>query len=142
MLYPKVYNDTIQEIKSGMYGEVIRAFMKNNPDGAVDCSNIITKCIKCNKLEHKKALTMYLPKQGYKKRNRGIWSVSMPFIGVNFVDTDELKEYYNEYAQYEHRCIECGAKVEKITEDDFLKEKIKCPQCGGVFEYRGVIWFD
>ena len=40
-LYPDVYFETVEKMKSGEFGEKAKQFFIDIPDGAVDCENVM-----------------------------------------------------------------------------------------------------
>ena len=137
-LFPQVYEETIQATKNGELGEKIQKFLQENPDGAIDASNVLSVCYNCGNAEIVKRLSMYLPKENISRieddSNRR-WSVGMPFYGAKYVDPFDLKKDYKFVLKYPHRCKNCGNKV-KIFNEKNVKE-MKCPKCDSIMElYR------
>ena len=42
--YPLVYQETIQGMKEGRYGDVAKAFLDEHPDGAVNAEETLARC--------------------------------------------------------------------------------------------------
>ena len=121
-LLPKVTEKTIQDMKSGKYGEKAKIFFEENPDGTADCRSELFRCKKCGFLKVDMSLDLYKRKEG----------VSEP----DYLFPDE--DYFCKSMELDHICERCGSKMEKQNVDRFLKKvldgKIRCPDCGGYLE--------
>ena len=117
---------TIQDMKSGKYGEKAKKFFQENPDGTVDCDNVLFRCRKCGFVKVDKALDLYKPKEFVPELNYpNIYPLVWP-------------GYYEKVIELDHKCERCGDKMDIQNEDIFLKNVnegiIKCPDCGGFLE--------
>lgn len=149
--YPIEYQETIQGMKVGLYGEAAKAFLDAHPDGAVNAEKTLARCEKCGNYDNVQDLTMFIPKEGYihKVDPDQIWSTCAHFKGVNYVLPCDLERHYIEYRRYPHKCKCCGGAMQLIPfysykidphgrgEDEIRKQtqseiwEIKCPKCGG-----------
>ena len=129
-LFPQVTEETIQDMKSGKYGEIAEKFFQENPDGSVNCSNELFMCKKCGALKVDMALDLY-------KRKEGVSEPKYPF-------PDE--DYFSKAMELDHICEKCGNKMEKQNERRFLKKvqngKVRCPDCDGYLELAGFFNWD
>jgi len=140
-LFPEVYEKTVSAAKKGELGEALKKFFAQNPDGVIDVSNVIAVCPKCKNIEEVKDLSMYLPKKDVSQREKNLnrrWSVAMPFYEKSYVIPWELKEKYNLYEKYPHKCKKCGGDV-KIFDEESIENfsgKCKCPRCNNKIEMQ------
>ena len=129
-LLPSVTEKTIQELKSGKYGETAKIFFEENPDGTADCRNELFRCKKCGFLKVDMSLDLYKRKEG----------VSEP----DYLFPDE--DHFCKSMKLDHICERCGSKMKKQKEARFLKDiengKIRCPDCGGYLELAGFFNWD
>ena len=137
MGFPHVYEETINDAREGKLGEKIQTFLREHPDGAIDCSLVLAQCIYCGQCENVLDLTMYLPKENAPKKNsHQRWSVAMPFIGAEYVSPWDLENYYKAFAEDPHTCKHCGGAMKVFSEEYFHRHhksglKCKCPNCRG-----------
>lgn len=118
MIFPTIYEETVQTIRSGEYGEDWKKFFEEHPDGVVNCENELLICEECGVPKSEMNLSLYLPKEGAKDLPEH------PF-------GDGFKKF-TLYAKYPHKCDKCGGacnivKVSKI-------KRVTCPKCSGVME--------
>ena len=73
-------------------------------------------CDSCGKLCNDPDLTMYIPKEE---------CVATTHKESEYVAVNDLKEFYEEYAKYPHKCSECGGEMHVVTD----KEVLMCPKC-------------
>lgn len=105
-LYPVVYEETLEEIRKGTYGEAHRLFLEEHKDAAVNCENVLAVCSSCGHPECVKDMTLYLPRTS-RKSPEGL--------------------------KYDHKCSDCGGSMRIFTEDEEVTG-IKCPECGDELE--------
>ncbi|MBQ3336516.1 MAG: hypothetical protein IJG80_03845 [Selenomonadaceae bacterium] len=140
-LFPSVYKETMEAAKNGALGEKLQRFLTENPNGAIDVSNVVSVCKKCGEIENVLDLTMYFPKKGFSPvKPQGRWSVAFPFIGEDYVTPWDLQEHYKVFVKYPHKCKRCGAEVELVTEEHL--EKINCPNCHKSLSVEDIINWD
>lgn len=136
-LFPKVYDETLEKAKSGELGQELKAFLEEHEDGAIDASMSVFRCNNCGELANYINLTMYIPKNNTTNEENGMWSISFPFKGGDYVMPWDLKLYYTEYAKYPHKCEKCGMDM-TVVEDD---ENILCPKCKNPLEdFELILW--
>lgn len=137
MFFPRFYQETINEIKNGKWGEEIQKFLIENPDAAFNVERVFGLCPNCGEYENTLDLTMYLPKENisqFEKDNHGRWSVAFPFSSENYVTEWDLKKYYKRFSKYPHKCKNCGSQLKIINEGCFSRyheefNNLKCPRC-------------
>ena len=112
-LFPMVYEECIKDARAGKYGEEIKQFLLQHPDGALNCEKTAYVCEGCGNLVIDYDLTMYLPKKDAKFKDNGYF---MP---------DELAENFDVYKKYQHKCESCGGNMRPLKS----REIPKCPKC-------------
>ncbi|MBR3655021.1 MAG: hypothetical protein IKN62_06300 [Elusimicrobia bacterium] len=134
--FPKIYQQVINSIIKGKYGEEIKQFLKENPKGAINCEYKIAQCKKCNHLERVYELSMYIPRKNYNP-DKAI---------KRYINGYDLKTKYKKIKEYQHICPKCKCEMDivKIKYDEYedivgTKKKVKCLQCDGFMKisYRG-----
>ena len=137
--FPKIYSDTVNKMKNGVYGNEAQSFFLDNPYGAIDCEYTAARCSGCGELKSVMALTMYVPKDVKKvkrlrRKKRGFWSFAYPGRDDDYVDVKayDTKDLYAEYGKYKHTCSSCGSPLELLPDfrNRILRGDIKCPKCG------------
>ena len=74
MMYPRVYKALLEEIKSGKYGEEMKAVALRNSDIAVDAERHLYVC-SCGYWENDYGLSLFVPKEGVQ--------IDTPFVTPN-----------------------------------------------------------
>ena len=118
MLFPSIYEETVQDIRSGEYGEDWKKFFEEHPDGVVNCERELLICEECGVPKCEKNLSLYLPKKGAKDLPKH------PF-------GDDFKKF-NLYSKYQHKCNKCGGACNVVKSTKI--KRVTCPECGGVME--------
>lgn len=130
-LFPKEYQELKESARKGKLGKKLKSFFAVHPEGGIDAEKVVARCKKCGRYKCVPDLSMYLPTTNEKKP-KGIWSTAMPFEGADYVSPRELKESYELYARYPHKCRWCRGELEIISEEDLVKNGIVCPKCGRI----------
>ena len=137
----RVYQETVNAAKNGKYGETLRTFLEEHPDGILNCSNVLLQCTECGHFETGLDLSMYIPKRDI-----------MTEEGRSYV-IPWLLEDYELIGHYDHRCRKCGAGMKTVseeatgTDDSRYGNKagetgIACPRCGKPLWKAGRIMWD
>ncbi len=136
--FPLVYGRTLRLAVEGKYGEEIRRFLEEHPDGALDCERVLLLCTECGELANGMDLSMYIPGENSAGEEK---SGAVP---------PDLKTY-RLIRSCEHKC-QCGGKMKVIrgeelarlaeTEDALNKMKdFRCSECGGQLQLTaGTVW--
>ena len=145
--YPMVYQETVEDIRSGKYGSEMRDLMNSSKYVAVDAEKYIYYCDECGCVECMTALDLYGPKDTTKVGERvvGRWSAAEPAQNKTVKELGKLP-YFNSddedfvlLKEYKHICPECGKVMRKVDEEE-LKEKT-CPKCGEKYQmFSGILW--
>lgn len=117
-LFPMEYQECIEKGRNGEYGDEIKNFLAEHPDGALNCEKISLVCEDCNELMTDYDFTMYLPKKNIRITKD---SYFMP---------DELKAGFAKYKDYNHKCEKCGGSMCRLNS----RKTLKCPDCGELLE--------
>ncbi len=140
-MFPAVYAELVEEGKKGELGEELKIFFEEYPDGAIDAKKITVRCYDCGNYENVYDLTMYVPnKAAAMNKDKGRWSVALPFEDASYVTSLELKKSYTEYKKYHHSCDKCGEQM--IAVDINEDAELVCPECGEKLEYAGELCWD
>lgn len=128
-LYPEVFAEAQEKGKRGDFGEDIKEFFEEYPNGVIDPVPVIMRCEKCGNYTSVDALTMYIPDETKvrKKKSRGAWSIAMSYYDADYVAPGEFKEYYKVYKKYPHTCKKCNGKLKSPS--NFDMKKLECPRC-------------
>lgn len=142
-----VYRETMNEIRSGKYGDEMKGLVDSEKYIAVDVENYIYYCEGCGCIECFRALDLYEPKNTEKvgKRIIGRWSAGEEYNTKTVKDNGGLMyfaaddEDYKLMKEYKHVCPECGKVMERVSEEELAK-KI-CPMCGEKYQvFPGMLW--
>ena len=149
--FPMVYEETMDDIKSGKYGKEMKDLVNSTELVAVDATSEIYFCEKCGDVECLQPLDLYAPKDAekIKKRIVGRWSAAEPQHNETIEELGELPYWtprddvengdYVLLKEYIHVCPKCGGIMKKITEEEL--EKKKCPKCKERYEISaGCLW--
>ena len=128
--YPQIYNDFINAARQADGEEPFRQFLAEHPDGAVDLDLVAICCPVCHNVTSEPDYTMYLPvDDSVKPHNGNDWTVCADFEDdCEYVSPSDLwnPELYKLYAKYEHKCENCGSRMEIIKQRDFIALRHKC----------------
>ena len=137
--FPQNYQNIMEAAKAGKLGREVRYFLRENPDGTLDCSQVLLQCTACDSLERGIDLSMFIPKdQPYV--TKGNWSVAFPMEEFSYVAPSDLKSHYRLVKHYDHRCKQCKGRMRVITENHLTFRKpvsgeesalvnVNCPKC-------------
>ena len=139
--FPRVYRDTMKAAMDGKYGEEVRRFLMEHPDGALDCSRVLLRCGECGALDSDMDLSMYLPEEKGKPEDYIPWA---SWTGM---------EGYKLVRRYAHRCKRCGCSMNSFHEneldevmgcpsDDKSVTGLRCPDCGDYLRYDSYCMWD
>ena len=140
-LFPKVHLETMEAARAGEYGETIRQFLEDHPDGVLNTENVFLQCTGCGELAFGQDLSMYVRNKDVKRKEHGRWSVAIPFEGSDYVSPMELdRENTYEFVAWGNVCAKCGKPMKPISEDNLLCKKnsygeigeqtvLDCPKC-------------
>lgn len=152
--FPMVYRQTMEAARAGKLGKTVRKFLKEHPDGALNAESVFLKCTGCGRMECGQDLSMYIRKPNVPKKEPGIWSVAAPYIGVDYVSPNDLKEgeAYELYDPYGNYCEKCGEPMRPISWREVGKNggrsggaystDITCPECGEPLWVTDLIMWD
>lgn len=133
MLYPVVYEETINDINAGKYGEDLKDYFQQHPGAAINASRSLYVCTKCHHPHEALNLDLYCRKGDAKSEE--CWCYWCDDKGYDFIRS------------YDHRCPDCGTSMilleddtEKIEENDSIQTL--CPECNAPmqFGFSGLMW--
>lgn len=145
--YPMVFEETVNDIKFGKYGEEMKGLINSGKYIAVDAEYYMYFCDGCGMIESAQALDLYEPKDVKKieKRVMGRWSAAEPAQNKTVKELGKLP-YFNSddedfvlLKEYKHTCPECGKVMRRINEEEL--ESKTCPKCGEKYQmFSGILW--
>ena len=124
--FPIVYEETVERIRDGEYGEELKDLFLSKPYLAVNCENDLFVC-DCGHWVTEENLDIYEPIEEELKRKRE----SAGAIH-GYVMWEDLKEDYKLIRHHVHVCPECGKEMKRIKRPDYYVRTygLKCPECG------------
>ena len=138
--YPSVFVNVQDSAKSGKLGVTLKKFLVAHPDGAVNPECVLARCEKCGEYQTVPDLTMHIPSKGKhpKKKPQNGWLNRLSnervgkygddsFNNEGYFSPIDLKEQFEVYKLYPHRCHKCRCKLKIIPQTEF--DKLKCPHC-------------
>ena len=150
--FPRVYEAVMKEAHDGKLGKTVQSFLKEHPEGALDCDQVLLQCDECGALERGMDLSMYILKDAVEPRQKGFWSTAFSGEGYSYVAPWDLKESYSLYARYDHTCKKCKGKMKVIKQKDLelqesrspdhITSNIPCPKCKTPLSFEGMIMWD
>lgn len=128
-LFPKVYKETLVDVKSGKYGEEWKSIALSEEFVAVDAESYLYAC-KCGYWEAVPGLSLYAPNdiEKLKKKKYGEKTVEQ-WGEVPYVMGLDLKQNYHLLKSRVHKCKKCGDVMHDATQEE--KDNLQCPYCGG-----------
>ena len=138
--FPDLYQGTVNAIKAGEYGREWEEFFKRTSGAAVNAGLELYVCPVCNNFETALNLSLYAPNsQRVSKRHNIPFAVGYPAADMEYVMPHELDKDYHLVKEFEHKCTECGGKMEVYSSGD----RLKCPLCkDGLMEEADRIMWD
>ena len=146
-LFPKLYNETVQEMKEGKHGEKAAEFFATFPDGAIDYGLTLAKCSECGEMFEVTSMNMYILKEGHSvpssKGRR--WSTAASFYETEYITSMDLEEHYELFERYIYECPKCGGASETMDNVERLirDKKLKCSKCNeGIMKIDDFVYWD
>ena len=142
LLFPQVYRETIQAAWEGKLGSEVQDFLRDSPQGALDCEQVLLQCTSCGALDSGPDLSMYLPEDepaaDKPSEDEPEGSLPCPLEDIPCVEPWELKANYQLVKPYGHVCKECGSEMRVIKEESLIPPdrgmgntavNVNCPKC-------------
>ena len=114
--FPQVYKETLEDVKSGKYGEEFKKLALREDNVAVDAEIYLYICNKCGAWKTEKGLALYVPKDPEHEAE--------PYVMGR-----GLNEHYRLLRKYIHLCDKCGGVMHKASYEE--ERSLRCPYCGG-----------
>lgn len=124
-LFPMVYQQTIDDIEEGKYGEKIKVVFDSIHNAAVDAGSYLYKCDGCGYWEEAPGLSIYAPDDPKNKVD-------------SYVADPAHDENYHIYRRYIHVCPKCRKRMRRISELEELNQ-LKCINCGGICKIKTIL---
>ena len=141
MLFPIVYEETVEDIKKGKYGKERQRIMLKEPYAAVAAEEELYICSNCGNWKVAQNLSIYRPKDAEQiaKTEFGI-KTAEEWGYVPYVMDDDLESDYELVKTYVHKCGRCR-QIMHIA-DETESGNLKCPKCGTMNEAETEIMWD
>lgn len=127
MMFPNVYKNLVEEVRSGRYGKEWREFFEENDGAAINAEKQLYQCPSCNrlKLDYDKSL--------YKSKSN-----TPPEDGYWCYWRNPCNEY-KLFKRFIHYCPKCKIEMRRI---EICKDtNIPCPRCGNeLTQNNNVSW--
>ena len=136
MLFSHVYRSTLEEIRSGRYGDQWKELILNGPQLVIDAEKHLYRCRDCGHWEVEPGLTIYAPsssstdgdeggRAGERARILYPWSMD--------------REKYHRAKVYIHKCPECGKRMKRARGRREM-DPLPCPECGTENFGEEILW--
>jgi len=141
MMYPMVYQDTLNAIAKGKYGSKLKELFNSTPYAAIDAANTVYICGECCSWELARNLTLYAPNNpdDIPQKQYGIKTVA-EWGHVPYVMPWNLEEEYHIVKRHYHHCSKCGKRMHKASSTELVN--LPCPKCGSANHADGTIDWD
>lgn len=121
MMMPAMFNETIEEIRRGEWGNEFKEIIDREPFITPDVEEELYICRSCGKWKVEKNMNLYAPNYPEALLNKQD-SGRTPFAMRR-----ELKEAYHLMKRRIHYC-ECGKRMHKVSDSE--ANTLTCPYCG------------
>ena len=141
MLFPVVYDELVEKIITGFYGEKWQSLFMSNTNTIVDGTLTLYVCSSCGHYLSDYNLGLYALKDGLSESEKKLAGQDHPDDEMQFVYLYGItwpKQYYRKIGDYVHRCPSCQKRMHIGGYND----KPVCPKCGenGTIGIGRVIW--
>ena len=141
MMASSVYDEIIEKIESGFYGEKWKTLFASSPKTIVDIAKALYVCSDCGHYMSDYNLGLYVLKDGLTEQELELAGQEHPNERMQFVYLYNMmwsKQYYRKIGDYVHRCPSCNKRMHLGGYND----KPICPKCGrnGNIEAGRIIW--
>ncbi len=140
MLYPKVYEDTVKEIREGRYGDEWKTLFEQTPYAAINPAKVLYVCT-CGRWETGVDLTLYAPndpdavaEKKYGEKTAKEWGY------LPYADGWDLQEHFHVLRRWDRRCEACGGRMRRADRQE--AKSLPCPKCGEPNASEDVIMWD
>ncbi len=140
-MYPDEYQELLQNIESGRYGEERQRLLKETPYAAVNAETFVYICRSCGHWGEGKDITLYAPNnpEAIPHKQYGIKTVE-EWGYVPYVMQYELVSEYHVLKRHYHICSKCHKKMHKASDEELCN--LSCPKCGTVNGFNGAMFWD
>ncbi len=128
MMFPCEYQDIVEDIRRGEYGDEWQKFFEENAGAAILAEKNLYHCPVCNHIETDYNLSLYNNKNGTPPED-DYWAY--------WCDFDHEYELVKNYT---HICPKCSSQMDEVTNDEI--KKLPCPSCSKKLTRRGGICWD
>lgn len=141
MMYLKVYQKAVEDIKNGRYGPEWQEIMNSEEFVAVNAERDVYICSEYKHWETDLNLALYRPKnvEAIRTKQYGIKTVE-EWDYVPYVMDYDFKTEYSLVKVYVHKCKKCGKRMHKATDEEL--KNLSCPKCGTENATSGLLTWD
>ncbi len=138
--FPRLYMQTVQEIRQGKYGQKWKELFENTPGAAIDAERELYVSSSCGNCKEDLNLAIYKQKKSdVPGGDKEDFSTEVSEFDYGYVMRMDLKEHYTIVKSYAHKCPECGKRMHKYR----VSDQLKCPECKeGQLEMEGILMWD
>lgn len=141
MLFPIIYDEIVEKIKSGFYGEKWQTLFTTNKKTIVDGTLSFYTCSSCGHYASEYNLGLYVLKDGLIDEEIQRAGQDPQVEEMKYVYLYSMLwpiQYYRKIGSYVHRCPSCNKRMHVGG----YKDKPVCPKCGkhGNIEKSSIIW--
>lgn len=131
MMFPKVYQDLIEGIRKGEFGEEWRTLESDGEFVAVDARKRLFLCPECGGWEVEPSLSLYAPLDTEAVKEKMYGDRSLAERGyVPYVMSHELAREYRLIKEWVHVCPRCGSVMRESEGKSPEALGLGCHECG------------
>ena len=141
-LYPEVCEDILNSMKLGNFGDELMRLANTIPNVAVHQCRAVFVCDDCGSWRVDDVIDLCSP-IAKKKRFMGLFRTKEEIhTDKPYVMDAEIGHFYKVIHSVERRCTCCQQKMRAVAEDETIKQKLKCPECGEILTIEDVYCWD
>ncbi len=141
MMYPTIYQETIEDAKNGKYGSEWQELISSSKYIAINAEREVYICSSCGKWKTELDLSLYRPKDEDAIRTKQFGIKTVEEWGyVPYVFGQDFQAEYDLIKVYAHKCDHCGKRMHKANEEEL--SKLSCPYCGTENTSEGLLMWD
>lgn len=127
MMFPKVYKELVEKIRSGKYGSEWKTLIDSEDNVVVDAEKTVFCCPECAAWRAEPNLSLYVAvnEDAIKEAKSGYPYMHKMSPIAEFMMT---KPEYKLLKQYDHKCKKCKIVMHEASDDEL--RSLPCPKCG------------
>ena len=128
MLFPRVYQNLLNNIKNGEYGDELKLIADSQQYVAINASRWVYICSHCGKWNLEYAMDLYAPVNIKEISGKKFGDKTVSELGyVPYVTPYSLHKDYKLLKRFIHKCPDCGKRTHRANEKEF--RELSCPHC-------------